>query len=210
MSLLDPLDDISSALVGLVPEVEVEIRGEWTTTHRRTYEREAQTGSGLGPFVDIEDMRWRAKIECSTPLTGIAFLRTAREICWVKAGRPVERPLVEVSLHVRANYVDGRATFSSNLMGSVLPGIPVAFSGNVETSCKLGHSRFMTGRAQVVATAGEGAFVVILLPRTVIKMGRNNLWHLRDEFAASLPDHVRPVLTRGRTGALQAHEQDAG
>jgi hypothetical protein len=149
-------------------------------------------------------MRWSATIECSTPLTGIAFMSTVSGIYWAKAGRPVEHALLKVSLHARANHVDGTATLSADLMGSVLPGIPVAFSGNVDASCKLGPSRFTTGRAHVVATADGGAFAVILLPAAVIKMGRNHLWHLRDELATSLPDHVRTVLTRGRTGAFRA------
>ena len=198
------LDELSSALTGLVPELEVEMRGEWTTTNRRTYESTAQSGSGLGPSVDVVDIRWSATIACSSPVTGIAFLSTARETYWAKAGRPVEHPLLEVSLHARANQVDEGATFSTTLMGSRLPGVPVAFSGNVEASCRLGPSRFTTGRAHVVATADGGAFAAILLPATAIKMGRNHLWHLRDELAASLPDHVRTLLTRGRSGAIRA------
>ena len=121
MSALGVLDEISSALMGLVPEIPVKIRGEWQTTHRRVYESAQQMGSGVGPFVDVADMRWRGTIECSTPLTGIAFLSTTREISWAKAGRPAEHPTLEVSLHARANYVDGTATFASALMGSSGP-----------------------------------------------------------------------------------------
>ena len=92
-------------------------------------------------------------------------------------------------------------------MGAVLPGVPVPFAGNIEGCCKLGHSRFVTGRAHVVATVGDVVFALILLPRTVIKMGRKNLWHLRDELAASLPEGARLVLTTGRTGVLDGGEQ---
>ncbi len=190
--------------MGLVPEIPVEIRGEWQTTHRRLYESGEQTGTGVGAFVDVADMRWRGTVECSSPLTGIAFLTTPREISWAKAGRPAEHPTVEVSLHARADYVDGGATFALRLMGSSSHALPVAFTGNVDASCKIGPSRFMTGRAHVVATAGEAAFVVILLSATVIKMGRNNLWRLRDELAATLPVHIRLILTRARTGAIQS------
>jgi hypothetical protein len=207
MSASASLDVISSALVGLVPEVAIAIEGDWTTSHRRTYAGENQEGSGIGPFADVVDMRWRGRLECSTPITGIAFLSTRRETYWVKSGRPMAEPPVEISMHARANYLDGRATFSSSLMGGVLPGVPVPFAGNIEACCKLGHPRFVTGRAHVVATVGDVVFALILLPRSVIKMGRKNLWHLRDELAASLPEGARLVLTRGRTGVLDAGEQ---
>ncbi len=194
---------MSSSLAAVVPEEAAEIRGEWMATERRTYESAAQSGTGTGPFVDVADMRWRGAIECAVPVAGIAFLVTSREIYWAKSDPPAENPPVEIAFHARAGYADGRATFAASLGGSVLPGVPVAFGGDVSASCAFGPRRAVTGRAHLVAQVENVAFIVVLLQKSVIKIGRNHLWRLRDQLAASLPENARRVLTRNRTGVLR-------
>ena len=197
------IEEMSSSLAGVVGEVEAEIRGEWSTIQRRTYENAAQSGTGVSPFVEVDDIYWRGTIECPVPLAGIAFLQTNSEIYWAKSGRPVQNPLVEISLHARAGYVERRATLATSLSGSFLPGVPVAFDGDLDASCAIGASHLVTGRAHRVAKVDYATFVVILLQKDVVKMGRKHLWHLRDELALALPEDTRRVLTRGRTGVIR-------
>jgi hypothetical protein len=49
----------------------------------------------------------------------------------------------------------------------------------------------------MVAKVDHATFVVILLQKDVVKMGRKHLWHLRDELALALPEDTRRVLTTG-------------
>lgn len=96
------------------------------------------------------------------------------------------------------------ATFATSLGGSGLPAVPIPTGANLAASCLLHPGSSQTGRAHIVATAEGVAFVVVLFQRAEIKVGRNRLWRLRDELAAGLPQPVREILTRGRTGVMNA------
>lgn len=59
-----------------------------------------------------------------------------------------------------------------------------------------------TGRAHQIAEAAEAAFVVVVLPKSLLKVGRNRLWRFREEIAAALPTDLRLFAGR-RTGILR-------
>ncbi len=113
-------------------------------------------------------------------------------------------PVVCVSL---TSYLDGAgrgATFTANLHGAYLPGVPVTCSGKPIDACTLGLASAVAGRAHVVASMPGATFAVILLPAALLKTGRNRLWRLRDETAALLPAEVRAPFVSGRTGIVKA------
>ena len=68
------IENFFSPLAAVLPAEPVELRGEWSTSLRRTYENAAQVDSGVGPFVEVIDARWAGTFESSVPLTGIAML----------------------------------------------------------------------------------------------------------------------------------------
>jgi hypothetical protein len=107
-----------------------------------------------------------------------------------------------LSLHAWEGYTQGRAAFAGGIGGSFLPGVPVAFSGDVNTGCTFGPGRGATGHLQQIVQVDTITFVVLLLPANLIKVGRKRIWHVRDEIALSLPENARRLLTRNRSGRL--------
>lgn len=172
-----------------------------------TCETGRQSGTGSGPFVDVVDLRWRGILTCPAPIAGIAFLVTAAELFWVKSSRAVVSLPVDVSLHGYADYSAKQATFTAGLGGAVLPGVPVACEADLARSCTLGPACLTTARLEQLAQVDTAAFVVLLIQGRFLKTGRHRLWRLRDELALSLPQRVREILTRRRTGTIRWESQ---
>lgn len=191
---------LDSSLGGLIPGEPVEVLGEWSTKTRKTYQSEKRTGGGVGPFIEVEDRRWRGTLSCRTAASGIIFLLTAGKVYWAKAPTVAPTLSVEVSLHAYAGYAGDRATFTAGMGGAGLPGIPVAEPARLDDVCARGPMTFTTGHVVTLAQTDLVAFVAIVLPGTVLKMGRKHLWRLRDDVASSLAADIRDLLTRRRSG----------
>ncbi len=195
---------LDSALSEVVPEFSAECRGNWSTNRRRVYQSPNQLGSGSGPFADVVDARWSGTLEASADFSAIAFLATANEIHWTKA------PLIStvlpfhVSLTAYADYTPTGATFSANIGDAHLPGVRVVAREHLEESCTLGPRLLTGGRVTCLAETREAAFLAILLPRVILKVGRNRLWRIRTESATQLPSTLRQLLTRRRAGTIRA------
>ena len=203
------LDQLDSSLSDLVAGESVEFRGEWSTSSRRTYKSEAQIGTGSGPFRDVVDSRWRGALTSSGPITGIAFLLTADTLYWVKAANASLTLPVEVSLHAYAGHTTEGATFTASLASAYLPGLRIPGSADLTGACALGSSVLTTGRVTCLARANSAAFLVLLIQRGLLYVGRNRLWRLRDDIASSLPAGIRDLLTRRRTGVVHAESPSA-
>jgi hypothetical protein len=195
-------DELDASLAGLIPEEPVELAGEWMRTGRRTYKTSGQAGTGDRPFVDAVDLRWRGTLTGAVPIAGIAFLVTNAELFWVKSMPAAATLPVEVSLHAYADYSLKQATFTAGLGGAVLPGVPVACAPDLAGSCVVEPRLVTTSRLEQLAHAEEAAFAVLLIQGRFLKTGRHRLWRLREELTSSLPQRVREVLTRGRTGSI--------
>jgi len=191
---------LDSSLNGLIPSEPVEVSGHWSTSTRKTYQSERQTGTGVGPFVEVEDRRWSGTLSCRTPASGIMFLVTATTVYWVKAPTVALTLSVDVSLHAYTGYVAGEATFAAGMGGAVLPGVFVAEPARLDDVCARGPTTFTTGHVVTLAATDSAAFVAVVFPGTALKMGRNHLWRLRDDVASSLATDIRELLTRRRSG----------
>lgn len=189
-------------LAAVVPAASVELRGTWSTSVRRTYEKANETGAGDGPLVEVVDARWNGTFESTVPITGLAVLYGPGGTRWVKAAPAMVSPAVGVSLHARPGYVRGLASFAAGFHSAGLPSATIACADDLTASCTLGATHAVTGRPHLVAESGGVAFVVVLIPGSGVKVGRSRLWHLREEMRASLPADLREILTRRRTGTL--------
>jgi hypothetical protein len=198
------LDQLDRSLSGVIPAEPVELRGEWSQASRRTYRSEAQIGTGSGPFVEVVDARWRGALTCNTAISGMAFLVAADSLYWVKASDVSPSLPVEVSLHAYAEYTNLGATFTASLADSGLPGVPVPVSPDLSDACDIEPGVLTTGRVTRVARTGSASFLVLLIQRSCLKVGRKRLWRLREEVAASLPEAARQLLTHRRTGAVHS------
>lgn len=205
-TIVTSIRDLSSALVTVVPELPVLMRGSWSTSSRKVYESAGQAGSGSGPFREVVDARWSGSFECEAPLAALGFLVTAERTYWGKSAPAVAHPLVHVSLHAYANYDSECATFAAGVHGLTPPSLPFPCGNDLIAACSLGPRDATTGQAHQVARVEGAAFVVILLPASVLTTGRNRLWRLRDDLASNLPSDLRGILTRGRTGAFPGAE----
>ena len=197
-------DSLDIALRDCVTHKSVRFDGAWSQSLRRTYQGEAQLGTGAGPFRDVTDLHWRGVLTSPDPISGICFLLTAGTLFWAKAPQISEELSVGVSLHAYSEYTAGRATFTANLAGAFLPAVPVGINGDFAETCTLTRDAVRTGSIARLAEAGSAAFFVLLFPRDVIKVGRKRLWRIRDEVAASLPVDLRELLTRRRTGVVRS------
>lgn len=196
------IEQLFSPLAAVVPAVPAQIRGEWSMSRRRVYENESQLGSGSGPFVEVVDARWRGVVEASVPLAGLALRCTADGTDWAKSRPAVSNPALEFSL-TREYGSSGRATFGMSFAAAFLPAGPVDCGEELTLACSLGSGSAETGRLYLAAEAEGTAFAVVFLQRSVLKVGRNRLWHLREPLATSLPDALRELLLHRRSGTIR-------
>jgi len=201
-------DELDASLAPLIPQEAVEFAGSWSPTARRTYKTENQIGTGSGPFVDVVDRWWRGTLTCPAPIAGIGFLVTASGLFWVKSSPAAATLPVAVSLHAYADYSAEQATFTAEVGGAVLPGVPVACGSDLVQSCTLEPRRLATGRVEQIAQANTAAFAVLLIQGRFLKVGRRRLWRVREELASSLPPRVRELVTRRRASTIDSEPSD--
>jgi hypothetical protein len=194
---------IDSSLGELIQGEPVEVVGAWSTKTRKTYQSEKQIGRGIGPFLEVEDRHWHGTLNCRAAASGILFLLTTTKVFWVKAPTVALTMPVAVSLHAYAEYTASQAMFTAGMGGAALPSMPVATPARLDEVCGRGPMTLMAGRVVTLAQTNSAAFAAIVLPGIVLKMGRNHLWKLRDDFASSLAPDIRELLTRRRSGAFE-------
>lgn len=195
-------DEIDASLVSVVPPEPVELQGSWAEAARRTYSAASQAGSGAGPYVDVIDLRWQGILTSSVPIAAIAMLVTDVALFWVKTEPAALVLPVQISLHANADYSPALATLTGGIGGSTLPGVPVPCGKDLRTVCSVKPARLMTGRIELVATAGDVSVAALLLPGRFLKVGRRRLFRFRDDMTAGLPPRVREMLTRRRAGSV--------
>lgn len=197
---------LDSVLAGMVTAEPIDVWGEWSTSLRRTYRSELQRNRGAGPFVDVEDRRWNGTLTCGDAVGGMGFLVTPGGVSWRK-GPTIQHTLpASVSLHAYADCRPDRATFNVGVAGTGLPSIPVPVRGPLSETCALRPGGLRTGRVMAFAQVEAVTVAILILPRAVLKMGRNHLWRVRDEVASQLPPRIRDILTRHRGGTLTADD----
>lgn len=196
----DLIHQLAASVRTLGPTHDVVLDGAWSTSRRKTYEDASQLGSGMGPFVEVLDARWRATLRCAVPVVGFAFMDTPAQAVWVKSIGPAVDPDLEVLLRAYARSLPGHASFGGRLFDAFVPAVPVACGENPADSCTLGQAHTTTGTAHIIAQAGDAAFIMLVLPKSLVKVGRNRLWHFR---AAPALEGALLALDK-RTGTLTA------
>jgi hypothetical protein len=197
---------LDSALSSVVTAKPVAVSGEWSTSSRRTYRSEAQLSSGVGPFIEVEDRKWNGILSYEEAIGGMGLLVTPSGIYWGKGPIIAHALPASVSLHTYAAFKPEGATFGAGVAGTGLPAVPVPVHGPLVEACRLKPDGLSTGRVEVLAQVGAVTFAILILPRAVLKMGRNHLWRVRDQVASQLPTMMRDLLTRRRGGSLSADE----
>jgi len=197
------LDQLDAALAEILPSSEIGLHGQWSSLLRRSYRGQSQSGSGSGPYVEVFDDVWDGRLTATAAFTGIAFLRTDTCVYWAKAAHASAELAVRVSLTGNADPARASRTFCVGLDDIVLPAVPVRLETRQPSECVLATDVVPTARVTCIARCAETAFFVVVLPTNAVTFGRNRLWRLRESFAARLPDDVRALLTRRRSGVAR-------
>src|SRR5215468_5590285 len=200
--MLAALERFLSLLATVVEAHEVSLRGEWSTSTEHTYAHASQLGTGEGPFVEVVNAHWRGVAQGPWPLAGLAFSATTEGVTWSRSERPAASPALEVSLHP-CPWESGTASLAFTFHGAILSGT-VPFRDRSLEVCTVREGPLVTGRIGWVSEAQGVNFGLVLLPGPALKVTRNGLWHLRDRLAVALPEPLRRLLTRGRSGFLPA------
>jgi hypothetical protein len=199
--MLAALEQFLSPLATVVEAHEVSLRGEWSTSTERQYAHVSQLGTGEGPFVEVVNAHWRGVAQGPRPLAGLAFSATTEGVTWSRSERP-RGPALEVSLRASAWKSGTELAFTCH--GAFLPRQTVPSRDRLLEVCTMREGPLVTGRLGWVVEAQGVNFGVVLLPVPAPKVARNGLWHLRDQLAVALPEPLRRLLTRGRSGFLPA------
>ncbi len=200
------LDELDSSLSGVIASEPVTFAGAWQPPTRRT-DRQPD-GSGTEVLVEGIDVQWTGSLTSKVPIVCVGFLLTRDTLFWVKSAPAVSQP-VTVSLSAYADqsldktvFALDKATLAPSIGDAWLPGVPVPYAGELSQACALGVAEQFTGRVSCLASAPDVSFLVLILPASVVKVGRNRLWHLRDTLAPLLPLAVRELLTKRRSGSI--------
>jgi hypothetical protein len=192
---------LRDALAVLRLEETVHLSGQWVSRQRRTYRTQSQLGSGQGPYADAVDHAWKAAVSAPLPIVGIGFLVRGTEVYWAKSPPPTTPLELVVSVTAYAEFTHDRATVSMSLGGSVLPGIPTRWDG-ATTALPVPPATCRACTVIPITSAPPAEFFAVFFPARLVRVGRNRLWRLREEHAQLLPEHVRTLLTRRRTGRV--------
>jgi len=188
-----------------LPEIvaadEARMTGGWGAKPQRRYASPKQTGTGEGPFIETIDWRWEGMFDGAAPLAGLVLLAAERRMFWVKSEPPTERPVVSFSVSGLADATSS-VSVTGSFHGAYLPSVPVEIGDEPPRACTVGQPRARAGVPHVVAQVQGIVLAVVLLPASAVEVGRNRLWHLREDVAIRLPPGPRDLLTRGRSGVI--------
>jgi hypothetical protein len=195
--VLDRIQSYFDGLAEIVPATAVQMSGAWSSKPQRRL-----VSSGGSQTREVIDWRWEGSFESEVHLAGLALLITKRDFYWVKARPPSPQPDVGVSAHGWANQADS-VSFTGSFHGAVVPAVPVHIATEPPSACRLGDADVRLGVPHLVAALDDAAFAVVLVPKALIRVGRNRLWRLREGFESRLPPAVLRVLASGRSGTIE-------
>ena len=161
--------------------------------------------------MEVVDVEWTGSLTSKVPIVCVGFLLQRDMLFWVKSAPPDVSQPVTVYLTASADYsllrailARDTATLSTSVGGAWLPAPPIPRVADLTQACTLGVAEQFTGRVYCLAHAHDVSFLVLTLPGSVVKVGRNRLWHLRGDLAPLVSPPVRELLTRRRSGSIPA------
>ena len=203
------LNELDSSLSEVIASEPVTFAGAWQPPTRRT-DRQPD-GRGTEVLVEGIHVQWTGSLTSKVPIVSVGFLLTRDTLFWIKSAPAAVSQPVTVSLSAyadhsldKATFALDQATFVPSVGGASLPGVPVPCVDDLSQACTLGVAEQVTGHVCCLASARNVSFLALILPGSVVKVGRNRLWHLRGTLAPLLSLPVRDLLTRRRSGSIPA------
>ena len=168
-----------------VTELEVTVTGAWLPSPKRD---------------------WQGLIQSSEAVVGISFISVGSHTEWSKSDRGSTEGL-ETSVML-GNYdsfgLDVQVNFSIGNNGRrwrTVVGSETYLPKIIAPNTFLTGSLIEFARVEAKPSIELKALV---LARCDVKVGRNGIWHLRNEFLGFLPEMLQKILTRGRSGRFDS------
>jgi hypothetical protein len=201
------LNELDSSLCGVIASEPVTFVGAWQPPTHRTHRQ--PDGRGTEVLVEGIHVQWTGSLTSKVPIVCVGFLLTRDTLFWVKSALADVCQPVTVSLYAYADqsldkriFALDKATCVPIVGDACLPAPPVPRVANWTQACTLGVAEQFTGQVSCLASAPDVSFLALTLPGSVVKFGRNRLWHLRDTLAPLVSPPVRELLTRRRSGNI--------
>jgi hypothetical protein len=149
---------------------------------------------------------WWGRAHASEPLVAVSLLIGSEGISWCKSerGKPDGQSIRLLLGHHDAEGCDVQVNFSvgggqvvSRTFVQSREYIPKLLANCTVSTASIFNFASVEGSNSIT-------LAVIFLAAADVRMGRNGLWHLRRDFAESVPDAYRQLLSFGRTGYLAA------
>ena len=159
-----------------------------------------------GEWCNSSPRDWRGQAQASEPIVAVSFLIGSEGISWSKSerGQPDGQSIRLLLGHhdsdgcdVQVNFSVGGGQVVSRTLVQSREYIPKLLANCTVSTASIFNFGTIEGSHSV-------ALAAIFLAASDVRVGRNGLWHLRRDFAESVPDAYRQLLSFGRTGHLAA------
>ena len=158
-----------------------------------------------GSWKDVARNDWEGTAISTEPLVALSILKIENKYEWCKSergsldGQPIRLLLSPYDSHspdVKINFSVGRGHVIS---GCIMPEKryqPPLLLKNVITTGHIEKTFFIEGSKNVELYS-------LFLAASDVKVGRNGLWHIRDEYKNKLLEPFDTILTFGRNGEFE-------
>lgn len=192
------------ALADLIPVAPLNLTGTWSSKPQRRYASPASK-PGVGPYMDTMDWRWDGFVKGETLLAGLYLRIRGASMRWAKSERPVESPAVAIFASAW-NENQRSVSVAASFHGAGGNSWPMILDAEPPDAIAIHSSGLEMGRPHLLAELGDETVALLVLPGSMVRMGRNGLWRVRDDIASRLPPDLRLLFTRSRNGEVELSE----
>jgi len=153
----------------------------------------------IGKWLLDNSAHWQGSIDYDEALFSISFLQFGDCVNWTKsANKKTNEHLIRIGLYNHKNSNEVQFSFNLNNSFGRVSTIP-----NKPNDKLIIHDRCDIGKISLIAEM-KGTpnlkLYGLFIPRSLVKVGRNGLWNLKNETLEKVPTDFKNILRFGRTG----------
>jgi hypothetical protein len=155
-----------------------------------------------GEWLDKSIPTWEGTIEFTEPLFSISFLQYGESVHWVKSDNEKSnghRIWIKLFCDDKLSRDVQFAFNFNNSVGRIWTKVEsLNDRPTIHSKCIVGHIcliAHMKGEPEIKLHA-------LFIPRSLTKVGRNGLWHVKDELLDNVDNDYKKILRYGRAGAF--------
>jgi hypothetical protein len=154
-----------------------------------------------GEWLSNTSHEWKGEIEYVEPLFSISFLESADSIKWIKSdNEKTNGHRIGIKLFRQINQNEVQFSFNFNNSVDRMWTIP-----NLPNDKPIIYNKCDIGKICLIAEMNGNPnlkLYALFIPRSITKIGKNGLWHLKEELLEDVPNSYKDILRFGRTGKL--------